>query len=945
MAVSSRSAVPSGTITLLFTDIEGSTRAWEEHPESMRAALRRHDDLIRDAMVAGDGYVFKTVGDEFCVAFSDAGAAVASAVATQRRLSAEHWSTERPFLVRMALHSGWCEERDGDYFGPTVNRVARLLSLAHGGQVLVSAATAALSADALPVGISLRDLGEHLLKDIGRRERVAQVVADGLRADFPPLADVDRAEALHNLPAQLTRFVGRDAELADVEAALREARVVTLVGPGGVGKTRLALEAAARQVRLRKDGVWLVELAPIPREGSVWGPIATALGVRERADQSALEAVVDVLRSYDALLILDNCEHLIEAAANAVDTIARACPAVTILATSRERLTIAGEHLVRVSPLGVPKPETIDASKLREYDSVALFLDRAEIADPRVVADQASLELVARICRRLDGVPLALELAAARLPSLGLSELEQRLDHRFRLLTVGGRGQLPRQQTLAATLDWSFDLLSEPEELLFTRLPVFSGTFDLDAAESVCGGDGIDRGDVWELLTSLVDKSLVEVDAVRHGVRYQLLETMREYGRLRTLATPDARIALRRRHLEHYLAVAVAADLVFAGRAGRQAGARLSADSENLEAALHTSVELGLTDSGQRLAVALAEYWTSRALHRTTVSWLTSLFEPQLPIPPTALQGRARFAVGRSLMYLSRLPEAGARLDEAHEIAQATDDDALTCKILGMQAFLTHLEGDAETAVVLSAQALELARRLDDPTLIGSSLARMAHAYETIDFPRTRRLLEQALDIARRADDETLLAVVLNNSGEAADYAGELDLARERFEECVALVEARNARHLLGYAKRNLATILLRQGEADAAAPLAHDALLLAERSGSPLRIAYAFLVQAEVAWAADDHTRAAFLHGAAETLFADAGAQPELREATMRDASQTHLRATMGDEFAREYQAGRISPRDVALAFARQSAHSPSWDNARHALLPTRGERAHNLP
>jgi predicted ATPase/class 3 adenylate cyclase len=924
MAANSRSAAPSGTVTLLFTDIVGSTRAWEEHPESMRAALRRHDDLVRDAVATGDGYVFKTVGDAFCVAFSDACEAITSAVEAQRRLSAERWVTESPLLVRMALHSGSCEERDGDYFGPTVNRVARILALGYGGQVLVSAATTALATDVLPVGVSLRDLGEHLLKDIGRRERVAQVVADGMRADFPPLPTVDGAGPLHNLPAQLTGFVGRDVELVEVQAALREARVVTLVGPGGVGKTRLALEAAARQVGLWKDGMWLVELATVAEEESVWRAIAAALGVRERADRSAAEAVIDVLRSYDALLILDNCEHLIETAAKVVETLARACAGITIVATSRERLAIGGEHLVRVSPLQVPEPEEADASKLRESDAVALFLDRARIHDPSVVADEASLELVARISRRLDGVPLALELAASRLRGLGASELERRLDDRFRLLGGGDRGQLPRQRTLAATLDWSFDLLTEPEQLLFTRLTVFSGTFDLEAAESVCGWCGIDRGDVWELLTSLVDKSLLEVDAARGRVRYRLLETMREYVRLRVPAAPDATIALRRRHLEHFLAVAEASDRLFNGRAGREAGARLTADGENFEAALYASVELGLTGSGQRLALALADFWSSRGLHRKAIGWLTSLFEWPLRTRRPALHGRALFAVGRSLMYLSRLPEAGARLDEALAIARAADDDASVCRILGMQAFVANLEGDAETAVALATEALELAQRLDDPALLGTALARMAHAYETIDFPRTRRLLEEALEIARRADDETLLAVVLNNSGEAADYAGELDLARERLEECVALVEARDARHLLAYAERNLATILLRQGDADAAAPLAHDGLLLAERSGSPLRIAYALLVQAEVASAVGDATRAAFLHGAAETLFAEAGTRPELREATMRDASQAHLHVIMGDEFEREYQSGRMSSREAALALARQPARTP---------------------
>ena len=918
-AASLQSAGPSGTVTFLFTDIEGSVRAWEENPERMRAALRRHDDLVRKAVTERDGYVFKTVGDAFCVAFAAAGAAITAAVEAQRRLGAERWPTETPLLVRMALHSGSCEERDGDYFGPTVNRVARLLRLAHGGQVLVSAAATALAADALPVGVSLRDLGEYLLKDIGRRERVAQVVADGVRADFPPLPTVDGAEALHNLPAQLTRFVGRDIELIEVRAALGEARVVTLVGPGGVGKTRLALETAARDVGLRRDGVWLVELAPLLDEGSIGRVLAAALGVRERADRSALDAVIDVLRSHEALVIVDNCEHLIEGAAKAAEAIARACPGVTILATSRERLAIDGEQVVRVSPLTVPHPHEPAASTLRAYDSVALFLDRASVHDPSFVADQASLAHIARICRRLDGMPLALELAAARIRGLGARGLEKRLSDRFRLLRAGARGKLPRQRTLAATLDWSFDLLSIREQLVFTRLSVFAGTFELNAAESVCGGDGIDQGDIWEVLTSLADKSLVEVDAARNGIRYRLLETMREYGRQHLLATADATIALRRTHLEHYLAVAEANDQMFNTRAGREAGARLTADSDNFEAALHASLELGLTESGQRLVVALADFWQAGGLHRETVTWLTSLLARPLPAPRPELQGRALFAIGRSLIHLSRLPEARAHLDEALAIAEAQDDDTLACQILQARAFLAYLKGDAQEAGALANETFQVAQRIGDPVLLALALSRMADAFETLDFARTRALLEQALETARRAGDETLVEELLNNSGEAADHDGELDLARERLEECVALAEARDDRYMLAYAKRNLAAVLVRQGEADDAAPLAHDALLLAERSGSPLIIGYAILTQAEVASSAGDLDRAAFLHGVADVHFAETDTSPELRAATNRDESEAALRARMGEDFQREYELGRASGRKAALAFARE--------------------------
>jgi tetratricopeptide (TPR) repeat protein len=376
---------------------------------------------------------------------------------------------------------------------------------------------------------------------------------------------------------------------------------------------------------------------------------------------------------------------------------------------------------------------------------------------------------------------------------------------------------------------------------------------------------------------------------------------------------------LRRTHLEHYLAVAEADEQLFNTRAGREAGARLTADSDNFEAALHTSLELGLTESGQRLVVALADFWQARGLHRETITWLTSLLARPLPAPRPELQGRALFAMGRSLIHLSRLPEADARLDQALAIAEAQDDDTLACQILQARAFLAYLKGDAQEAEALANETFEVAQRIGDPALLALSLSRMADAFETLDFARTRALLEEALETARRAGDETLLEELLNNSGEAADHDGELDLARERLEECVALAEARDDRYMLAYAKRNLAAVLLRQGEADGAAPLAQDALLLAERSGSPLILGYAILTQAEVASSVGDLDRAAFLHGVADMLFAETDTSPELRAATNRDERQAALRARMGEDFEREYESGRASGREAALAFARE--------------------------
>jgi predicted ATPase/class 3 adenylate cyclase len=919
--VMSRSSEPPvGTIALLFTDIEGSTRLAARVGVAWPGVLGEHHAVLSAAIAAEGGFVDSTEGDAFFATFADPAAAARAAVAALRGLRAHRWPGEVGELrVRMGLHVGYVERAPTGYVGLEVHRAARVAAAAHGGQLLLTAAARELIGDAVPT----ESVGVHELKDFPDPVQLFCAVVDGRgAASFPaPRTSAVHPDSSHNLPAEVTRFVGRDRELIDVATVLGVERVVTLVGSGGVGKTRLALEVAAGQVGSRIDGVWFVELAPVSGEGSVGRAIAATLGIREPPDRSAVEAVVAVLGSHDALLVLDNCEHVVEEAAVAVDAVARACRGVTTLATSREPLAIAGENVVRVSPLRVPDSEDLGAADLSRYDSVALFLDRARVHDSSFAADEASLECVARICRRLDGIPLALELAAARTRGLGVGELEGRLDERFRVLTAGGRGRLARQQTLAAALDWSFDLLSPREQLLFVRLSVFAGGFDLGATEAVCSGEDIAERDVWELLSSLVDKSLVEVESSASATRYRLLETMREYGRERLLGDRDAGVVLVRGHLEHYLVVAEAADLVFARRAGRETGAALALDHDNFRAALRASLEQGLTELGLRLAASLAAYWRSRGLYREAVNWLGALLEQQPADQPPALRARASFALGSALMSLSRLPETAARLDEALAIARAQADDPLTSRILGSSAFCSYLEGESEAAMALANEAFATANRTGDPELIAVALARQADAYDgSGDQARAVELLEEALELLRAADDELQLAVVLHNSAEGARHFGELDLARERLEECVALCEARDNQHILAPAKRALAGLLLQQGEDDAAVPLAHEALRLTERTGSPLYIAYAVLVQAEVASRFDDLTRAAFLHGVADTLFHEAGASPEPVDTKLRGANQKQLISRMGSpSFQREYERGRASSREAALAFARQ--------------------------
>ncbi len=525
-------ARPTGTVTFLFTDLESSTRLWEQHPEAMRPALARHDELMRAVLEDHDGYVFGTAGDAVCAAFVTAEDAAAAAAEAQRRLRAEPWPAPVELWARMGIHTGVAQERDGDYFGPTLNRTARICAAGHGGQVLVSEVSAALLGD----GWELDDLGAHWLKDLPQSQRLWQVIVDGDRNAYPPLRSTTRSR--HNLPVARTAFHGRDDELVLLSTRLSSERLLTLTGPGGVGKTRLALEVATRALA-HHEAVVFVDLSPIESRDAVAEAVLTAASLPvDVPPPEQLDKLSRAWRNRSVLLVLDNCEHLLDEAADLIDRLTATCPEVVVLATSREPLGLDGEHLHRVPSLG------LDAA-------TRLFTERARDVRPDLAIDAAGEETIEVICRRLDGLPLALELAGARVAHMGLAEIAAHLDDRFRLLTGSRRRSLRRQQTLQATVDWSYDLLDESERSLLRAAAVFVGQFDLRALAAVWGADELATVD---RLGSLVDRSLVTVvDDDAHGsMRYRLLETIRLYARERLVAAGEAE-ARREAHARHQL--------------------------------------------------------------------------------------------------------------------------------------------------------------------------------------------------------------------------------------------------------------------------------------------------------------------------------------------------------------------------------------------------------
>jgi predicted ATPase/class 3 adenylate cyclase len=681
---------PAGTVTFLFTDIEASTRLWQEHGDTMPDALARHDALVRETIAARGGHVFKHTGDGACAAFGDASAALDAAIALQRALTSAGWDGGPRLRVRMALDSGPAQEREGDYFGPTLNRTARVLAIGAGGQILATAATMALASSVESI-----DLGLHRLRDLGEPVRLHQLVAPGLERAFPPLRSLDRYR--HSLPVVRTSFVGREAELERLRRLLAAARLLTITGVGGCGKTRLALALASQELERFPDGVYFADLSPVSEPPLVWGVVAAALGIGVDGPGGTVaprEIVLGRLTDAAALVVLDNCEHLIDAAAEVGAAIAGRPGPVAVVATSREPLGVEGEQVFRVPSLALPG----DAAGAGESEAVRLFVERASAVDAAFALTPAVAPAVAEICRRLDGIPLAIELAAARVRHLPPAEIVRRLDDRFRLLTGGPRGGTQRQQTLAATLAWSFDLLAERERTLLRRAAVFVDGFSLAAAEGVCAGDGLERHDVVDVLGALVDKSLVSLHAADD--RYRLLETIRLYALERLVEAGEAE-ALRTRHLEWFEAT------YRRWRPDEPETAML--DAGNLRAARAWAHETLDGERVARLCVALC--WQGRGYD------------------PTFHEERAW--CGTALGYESLAPEIRA-------------------DVLAVLSFHDIAAGDWPAAVDHARQAIALAR---DPGegMVGSAYIPLAVGLMTADPEAADRAITEGVAHIERA--------------------------------------------------------------------------------------------------------------------------------------------------------------------------------------------------
>jgi predicted ATPase/class 3 adenylate cyclase len=918
-------SLPTGTVTFLFTDIEGSTRLLQQLGDRYADVLATHHGLLRTAIQETQGHVVDTQGDAVFAAFPRARDALLAAIAAQRAVQAHPWPDGITPKLRAGLHTGEPVTGETGYVGMDVHRAARIAAAGHGGQTLLSDTTHALVAKDLPQGIELRDLGEHRLKDLAHAHRLFQVVAVDLLADFPPIRSLDAHP--HNLPIQLTSFIGRAREIAEVKRLLGAARLVTLTGSGGAGKTRLALQVAADVVEGYPDGVWLAEFAPIADPALVPKTVASALNVPEQPERDMMETLVHALRPKALLLVLDNCEHLLAACADLAAALLRACPQVRILATSREGLGVPGETLWRVPSLSLPDVHHLPPSEdLVLYEAVRLFVDRAVAATPGFTVTGQNALAVAQVCHRLDGIPLAIELAAARVKVITVEQIAVRLDDRFRLLTGGSRMVLPRQQTLRAAVDWSYDLLSEIERGLLRRLSVFAGGWTLEAAEGICTGQGVEASNVLDLLTHLVDKSLVVVERPEGEARYHMLETVRQYS-VNRLVESDEAADVRTRHLNWYVAMGEGAypDVLESRSRRREATLkRLRTEHDNLRGALAWSLEKN-AEAGLALAGALGQFWNASSQYGEGRAWLTTVLGRTRRIPSLARARALRYAALLAWVQ-GEYHEAAVLSEEGLTLARQMQHTEQTAGLLFVLGVANRDAGNYERAARLLEECQGLYQELG---LTERAADIMRHrgrlAANQGDYALATALLERALDLYRETGSKDGIAYTLLQLGVVRRYQRDHAPAVDLLEKSLAIFRELGATEGMVHALNGLARILRQTGQDERALRLYAESLTLSRACGVKLAIQGCFYGMASVNAAQGQRERAARLFAAAEDLRAGIGYALPARDRDEYDGTVTAIRETMGDvAFVTAWAEGRAMTLEQAIEYALEERLTP---------------------
>ena len=825
----------SGTVTFLFTDIEGSTRLLQQLGDAWPATLERHRQLIREAIAENGGEELGTEGDSFFVVFPTASGALGAVVAAQRRLSAESWPGGHPLRVRMGLHTGEAERVNDTYSGLEVHRAARIAAAGHGGQVLVSDATRVLLGAGLPAGVGFRDLGTHRLKDLPAAEHLQQLVIEGLPRDFPPIRTVEATP--NNLPVQLTSFLGRQREIAEVSELLEQNRLLTLTGPGGTGKTRLSLAVASTVMERFPDGVFFVPLAPLHEVELVAPTIAHELGLADGGGREPEERIIDLIGSKRMLLVLDNFEQIVPAAP-LVNTLLKRAANLSVLVSSRESLHLYGEQEYPVPPLGTPPlPDAatrgaIDAESVSQYEAVALFVERASSVKPGFRVTNENAPAVAELCVRLDGLPLAIELAAARVRILTPDAILHRLGDRLDLLSGGGSDRPERQQTLRGAIAWSFDLLDERERRLFAALSVFVGGASFEAIDEICGP--LVDGDLFDALTSLVEKSLVRELTVNDDVRFSQLHVIREYAneRAEEIGFGDD---LRQRHADYFARLAAEAKNVIMGSDKRAWLDRLEVEHDNLRAALMCATDARDGARALELSANLWRFWQMRGY---------------------LIEGLERV---RQALAMPSTPETDAARRSALEAAGG----------------LAYWQGDLELAERYYIDALEAQRAAGDDRGVADALYNLSFVYsipsgrglKIADVDRSRQLVEEALEIYRRVGDRPGAARALWSMSNSAWMADDI-AAGERYSlEALETFRDIDDRFMVGWSLYTLAMLRMQARRLHEVGEGLRESLMIFSEAGDISGYVLVLDGLAAEAYLSGDLDRAARLAGAVEHL------------------------------------------------------------------------------
>lgn len=871
--------LPTGTVTFLFTDIEGSTRLAQQYPGEMPSLLARHNEILKQAILSHNGFIFHIVGDSYSAAFHNTADAVNAALEAQRALFKEKWSPA-PVKVRMGIHTGsaqlqeeWAESRYSNY--ATLALAQRVMSAGHGGQILISQTVFDLLGSSLPDEIQLWDMGRHQLKDVLRTQQLYQLTVTDLPSDFPSLKT--QKTTSHNLPIHLTSFIGRERQREEIKERLAGSRLLTLIGPGGTGKTRLSIQVGGEQSSVFPDGVWMAELAPITDAALIPQSIAAVFGLRESAGRSLAELVIDYLRAKELLLILDNCEHLIESCAKLAEDLLKNSEKLKILASSREALGIPGETIYRVPSLLLPDPVQVTPEAVLDCESVQLFVERASAANPDFLLTNRNVSAVIQICLRLDGIPLALELAAARARVLSVEQIAERLGDRFRLLTGGSRTALPRQQTLRALIDWSYDLLTDLEKAVFRRLSVFVGGWTLEAAESVCAGDGVESYDILDLLDQLVGKSLVQVHGSGTSVRYYLLETIRQYGGQKLLESEET-THVRERHLECFARLSAWAEEKWFGPQNSEVEAQLKREYDNFRSALGWALESKPEKALELITwVAFMGLWLYQGYISEAREWSQAAVNKIENLPPAKgdeAQVRARLLargwnfIAMSTMNLGDHRTSRMAAEKSVAYAREANDKRLLALGLASIGIGALYSGDPNAALSAANESLLICKGMGFRLELMWALNTLMHIYTVKEEKeKALRFQDEIHRLQRGAGFPLNPAAEERELSEQAFERGDKVEALERAENAIALFEERGDKYDLTFFLSEVAHLLRGAGDLGEALTYYRRSIKLWWELGHRAAVAHQLECFAFIAAAQDSGIRAIKLMSAAEAL------------------------------------------------------------------------------